>query len=108
MSSAGPFTLGFGKHKGEPIDRVPLPYLMWLREQDNLYPATRAAVEAELARRDAPAAAATKAQTGAAVQTTLPTSGDVEPLPTHLQPDAVVRCPHCQRDLALVIQATLR
>jgi hypothetical protein len=45
-------TLGFGKHKGEPIEGVPIGYLRFCLTLENLYPKTRAIVEAELARRE--------------------------------------------------------
>lgn len=41
--------LGFGRHRGRPIDEVPEDYLRWLlAESDRLSPATRAAIEEAL------------------------------------------------------------
>jgi hypothetical protein len=50
------FTMPFGKHAGKPLSELPSGYLRWLAEPDRLatlYPNTRAAVAAEVERRQA-------------------------------------------------------
>jgi hypothetical protein len=48
------FTLPFGRHKGKRLDEVPAHYLTWLLDLPDLYPATRAAIEAFVQAPDAP------------------------------------------------------
>lgn len=42
------YKLTFGKHKGEPLDEVPLAYLDWCLGQGWLFPDARSAIEAYL------------------------------------------------------------
>lgn len=44
--------LPFGKHKGEAIEDVPLAYLKWLEERDDLRPDLREALQFEITRRE--------------------------------------------------------
>jgi len=103
MSDATPFTLSFGKHKGSTLDRVPLAYLTWLQAQDTLYPATRTAVERELARREAVTGEMKAQPANAPKQAELVT--DEERLPKHLEPDGQIVCPHCRKPIALLATA---
>jgi hypothetical protein len=48
------FTLPFGRHRGKRLDEVPAHYLTWLLDLPDLYPATRAAIEAFVQAPDAP------------------------------------------------------
>ncbi len=68
--TAGASVLLFGRHRGTPITEVPTPYLEWLSAPEReLYPDTRHAVTAELARRraEAPETASTPASIDAAL-----------------------------------------
>lgn len=41
----------YGKHKGVPIDEVPVDYLQWVLKQEGTRPATKSMCEASIARR---------------------------------------------------------
>ena len=42
------FVMPFGKHKGKPLEKVPLLYLDWVNNLPDLYDDTRAAVSGYL------------------------------------------------------------
>jgi hypothetical protein len=93
-------SLKFGKYAGVALPVVPVPYLEFMLSKQDLWPATRAQIEAELARR---AASSTDDDTEPArpLVAKIPRAATVEPLPPELQDDepfeARFVCPSCGR-----------
>jgi uncharacterized protein (DUF3820 family) len=73
--------LKFGKHKGKDTSAVPTEYLQWLLGLDKLYPKVRAAVQAELAKRQSQPKAAEAKRSPVHREST-----GVERGPTHAAP----------------------
>lgn len=51
MSMSPPFVFEFGKHKGQPITRVPLSYLKWIANEHGMSEQFRREARAEIRRR---------------------------------------------------------
>ena len=82
------FTMPFGKHKGTPIDEVPLDYLEWALGggMDRLRPETKEAFVASINRRKKPAVSNPDAAEGPSV-------------------DHELACPGCGQMLRLTLTA---
>lgn len=84
----------YGKHKGVPIDEVPVDYLRWVLAQEGTRPATAAMCQASIARRQA-------GQGNKAVVASKPKAASA-----HVS-GAGVACPACGAMLQVTLSETL-